>query len=942
MTGENIKPEKKIVSRGELLAALATGDVVLTGNARLSRSLAVDYEHRMMAQGRVAWGTPAVLPLDSWLRQAFEDHSLLADPQLPRLLSPEQEEQVWAAIIDEDDVPLLRIDATARRARNSWKLLCDWDLPLADRRFEDSESTTAFRRWAQRFESECRRRGLASDSDVPRLLLPLVSASTCALPERLWLVGFYDLTPAQQKLANGLQAAGCDTHWVEFAGRKAAVGRYRADDAQQEMVCAAAWARRILESGKGGGTHPRIGIVVPDLADRRPSLMHLLGKTLDPVSLAPGVTPGGPLTARPWNLSLGRPLANYPVVATAIRLLSLMQSPVEAENLGVLLLSPHWALPRDPAERADELDRRAMLDRQLRSLGDTRLPLSSVCWQARGIRGDGASQPWRCEDLSVRFGQLLDREHELPARATTGEWAAQFSGWLKTAGWAGCADSGRPLDSHEYQAVETWNTLLSRFSTLEDFTGPLNREAALMLLGRLATDTLFQPRASDAQVQVLGLYEAIGQSFDYLWVMGLHDGAWPAPARPDPFIPGGLQRERALPHSGPELELEWSRRVTRQLAAAAQEVVFSYPARDGNEELGCSPLIASFPLREIPGPRASERMSWQEIVKASATAETALKPDAIPLGNLEVSGGSTLFRNQAACPFRAFASHRLGAEPLGRVQAGLDPMRRGTVMHKVLERLWLELRSQAGLLALDGSALRSMVRSIIDEVLEEQRRRSPATLTRRFREVEARRLEVQVLAWLEIERQRSPFTVTGHERLQHFEIGGLRLRLKIDRVDELEDGTRVVLDYKTGTVTPAKWFGERPEDPQLPLYGVASLAEGPQAAPVAAVAFAQIKSDQLGFLGVVREAGILPGLPVNRKGELKDASDTWPAVLNSWAEELARLALAYREGDAAVDPKHGLKTCQDTYCELAPLCRVRESLPGSGAEASDEEAPLDG
>ncbi len=73
MAGEDIKLEKKSVARGELLDALATGDVVLTGNARLSRSLAADYERRMMAQGRVAWSTPAVLPLDSWLRQAFED-----------------------------------------------------------------------------------------------------------------------------------------------------------------------------------------------------------------------------------------------------------------------------------------------------------------------------------------------------------------------------------------------------------------------------------------------------------------------------------------------------------------------------------------------------------------------------------------------------------------------------------------------------------------------------------------------------------------------------------------------------------------------------------------------------------------------------------------------------------------------------------------------------
>ena len=81
-----------------------------------------------------------------------------------------------------------------------------------------------------------------------------------------------------------------------------------------------------------------------DLAARRSALAQVLGQVLDPAALAPGA----PAAPRPWNLSLGRPLSEQPVVATALRLLALMRQPADTETLGVLLLSPHWALPRAP------------------------------------------------------------------------------------------------------------------------------------------------------------------------------------------------------------------------------------------------------------------------------------------------------------------------------------------------------------------------------------------------------------------------------------------------------------------------------------------------------------------------------------------------------------------------------------------------------------------
>jgi probable DNA repair protein len=921
-----------LLDRGKLLDALAGGATVLTGNTRLARSLAADYERGMLAAGRRAWTTPTVLPLDAWLRGQYEEAALRSDPPLPRLLSPDQEAQVWAGIIAADGSALLRVDATAARAAASWKRVCEWRLPLGDRRFGDDPNTEAFRRWATRFERASSDGDWIAGAGLASRLAQMVTAGACVPPQRALLTGFYELTPAVRELAAALSAAGCELAWVESAGVDGQVAVFRAEDPRQEMLAAAGWARRLLQQRP----EARIGIIVPDLAACRAALANILTRTLDPASLTPGAGP----QARPWNLSLGRPLADYPVIATALRLLGLMQSPVELETLGLLLRSPHWALARDAAERAAELDRRALLDRRLRKRGDARIALSAVSWQAALGREDGAVQPWTSPRLAECLGQLQRAARQLPAQAATGTWASQFAQWLRSAGWAGTDGKGRPLDSREYQAVEAWQDLLSRFSSLEDFAGTLGLPAALALLGRLAAGTLFQPRTGDAPLQVLGLHEAIGQHFDHLWVMGMHDGAWPPPANPDPFLPRGLQRERSLPHSGPELELDWAARVTEQLGGAAAEVVFSHPVREGGEELAGSPLIAAWPLLDDDFGDLPEADAWANVLRNSGVSERVSPPRPLPLDTGTMRGGSALLRDQALCPFRAFAAHRLGAQPLDRVQAGLDAARRGRLLHAVLERLWGELQSQATLLELDDAGLRGLLRAAVDEVLEGQRRRSPHTFTSRFRSLEARRLEQRVLEWLAVERERSPFTVLGRESKHEFEVAGLRLRLQLDRVDALADGSRAVIDYKTGQVRPTAWFGPRPEEPQLPLYGLASRAAEPDT-PVAAVAFAQLRPGRAAFSGVVREAGILPGLPSRRAGPLRDAAEQWPAVLDEWDAELRRLAQDFVAGGAAVAPKRGLQTCRDSYCELAPLCRVREVLPEAGADDADDADDAD-
>jgi RecB family exonuclease len=226
-----------------------------------------------------------------------------------------------------------------------------------------------------------------------------------------------------------------------------------------------------------------------------------------------------------------------------------------------------------------------------------------------------------------------------------------------------------------------------------------------------------------------------------------------------------------------------------------------------------------------------------------------------------------------------------------------------------MKELWSELKGSEGLKRDTAAAIEKAAQKAVEE----------AQLDEPFAALERKRLAKLAREWLEVEKARPPFTVVAMEDKRKLAVAGLELNGRIDRLDRLEAGGHALIDYKTGKPTPNDWIGERPDDPQLPLYALNAKED------IAAVTFAKLKTGEMRYMGFSNRKDLIP--------DVRPAKD-WAALVEGWKKELEALGAGFASGDARVDPKKLLQTCR--YCDLQPLCRVYERVSALGDEGEDE------
>jgi probable DNA repair protein len=868
------------ISKAGLFARLAEGHAaritVVTPNRRLAQSLRAEFDAFQAAKGLSVWEDADILPLEGFVARGYEE-ALYTDAGagLPMLLSEAQSLALWEQAIRASlwKDALLDVPRTAARAMDAWRLAHAWGIAEAllegGSKFQAAEDAQAFAGWARLYARRLRKDGLIDAAQLPALRLPA--------PKTRQLVAYaFDIVPPRaQEIFSRFDCLRCVP-----GARQGRATRCEFASPREELEAAARWARARLEAGNGGGKPPRIGIVVPDLERRRREVVRVFSRVLRPEHGLPGAAP----RALPFNVSLGEPLADFPIVAFALSLIEFSLGELAFERASRLIRSPFLG------GAGREMAARARLDARLRKEAPASLSLPRLIGMM--------DRDWRLRSV---FESVYERAAQGKPRAPHA-CAEHFSALLEAAGFPG----ERTPDSAEHQARAKWNDVLGELSRLGLVTSETSSQGALRSLRRLCERTLFQPArlpdGPDAPIQVLGLLESAGLEFDALWVSGLTDEAWPLAVRADPFLPIALQKRAGVPEASAETSLALDRRITGGWLRAAGEVVFSWPRQEADRALAPSPLIAEVPEAR---PELPPFASWRDAIFGASKIEARADEGAPPLPAKAVKGGTRVLADQAACPFRAFARWRLGAEALESPAPGPDAMARGQLLHALMAGIWRELGSSASLSGnLQGTIEKAAANAVKEQGLEGG-----------FAELEAARLARLAREWLALERERAPFEVVAVEERRGIRIGGLELAGRIDRLDRFADGTHALIDYKTGSrATPKDWEGERPDDPQLPLYAVSATE------PVSALAFARLRAGDMKFAGFSVKAEQLPGV--------KQAK-SWQGLLEGWKASLENLAGEFARGHAPVDPKRGLQTCRN--CDLQALCRVHERLSALGA-----------
>lgn len=844
----------------------------------------------------MVWPSAQILPLDAWLALQWQQASA-ERPDLPEILPAVALRWLWWRQAARDAPGLLDPADLGVRARLSWlrlrahggdlDKLAQWPL---------TRDQQAFIGWARAVEGELHARHACDGGDLARLLLQAQAMPGAGPP--ILLAGFRRLTPALEAMFAVSSAQGRTINRVIPAPGTADCRRHAARDPIAEREAQLAWIRERLERTPDG-IH---ALIVPDLDENRGALERALASTLQPEM----ELPQGGHDERLFDIAGGHGLSSQTIVDTALAALACAAGSIDWAVGSRLLRSRHLvaAIP--------ERSTRVLTDLSLRDQPG-QASVTGALLARRASQAGAAVFAASCQAAAAKLSGAR--------RRSASAWAEAFGDCLAAWGWPGDG----PFGSREFQAARRFRELIVELAALAAVAPDLDASQALGELQRLAAAP-FQPESGEPAVFVLDAYEDPGVRFDSLWVAGLTATAWPRPVAVDPLLPIEIQRQLAMPGVTPEDCVSEARAIIRSWQSQSAALVLSWPKFENDTDVDGSPLLpAETPMLEVPSPlRTRERLAFEHSLLEPV-------PDAagMPLAVRSVPGGARVLDLQSRCAFRAFAELRLSASPLEEPHAGFDRRLRGIVLHRALQTLWSALGTQAALVALDATTRKSRVATAVAEAIAAV---APAGSGERTVALESEWQCRAIDRLLEIDADRPPFTVVEVERPLSVPIGGLELKLRVDRLDRIGDEL-IVIDYKTGKVQNSAWRGARMDAPQLPLYAVMHPGRP------TGLAFAGIGGTRAKYVGVSRDGAGFPGLlPATRfpLTEDKETGFDWPDVLAHWQAWLVRLAEDFAAGRAEVNPKLAAETCR--RCHLGALCRVEPASPeDAGEEHSDDE-----
>lgn len=856
----------------EVISALHNRTLLITATPRQ----AAEWKRQLITAANTGIVTsPAIVSWQQWLEQLAANKN-----DIPVPLNTLQELQLWERVIRDEMRGQSSASARglARHASKAYSLMRKHLIDPRELKGLGDEAET-LHRWITAIIGQVQGHDRMLMADLPEWLLPHIAE--IAGSEHILLDGFDTFTPLQLSLLHAMQTGGIHLETLAIEKTPASISVTAYPDTFTEYRHVARQISEIVQHAP----ETKIAVAISRQVNDIETLYRILDEILLPSDhhLSMKQTMQAVVTA-------GIPLSERPLIRQLLDTLKLAGAQgCKSSELSPLLFSP--GIKGYVEERLE----RAGIDASIREQNRHYISFTSLqsMAEAKGIPhlADVAKQ------LSL---------WQINKRHSAGEWIKSVHTFLQGIGFLQAESAGR--ESGEIRQLNAFRDCLTSLIAVDAVSEPIGWQAFLSLLVSVCSRTTISATPLYPNISVVTLEQLAGQHFDLIFALGIDEEALPKPVQPIALLPFSLQRRHALPGSTSAIAFAESERLWSSALQAAPHLHVSFARSREEQQLGPSPFLSRMEVIEHVEPE-----------EAIPTVEMETFADApnVPLtAHEKVSGGSAIIKQQSLCPFRAFASHRLGIAPLGETEPGIDAAAKGSLIHHALQYIWESIRSQHALLELNESEVESLLDSAVEHAWQESRVGAPESI-RRFEKMRMRRVLGE---WLELERGRPPFKVERCEKAYRLELpqtGSIRfpVTLKADRIDIDSDGRKILIDYKTGQKQSiGKWIGERMAEPQLPLYAMAE-----NLGPDDAVCFARVRSGDMGFEGLCGEEAGIKGISAY-KGKDDEAAD-WSELLECWRRRIDALAQEFVEGRSDVTPQDA-HACD--YCGLEALCRIDE------------------
>ncbi len=345
----------------------------------------------------------------------------------------------------------------------------------------------------------------------------------------------------------------------------------------------------------------------------------------------------------------------------------------------------------------------------------------------------------------------------------------------------------------------TWQQALGRVQA--DLRGFL-----AWVVATLEKAPFLPPPDSGAELVLTPLARAFGRPFGHVVIPGAdhrHLGVVQSQAT---LIGDARAKAWGLEHAATRRQRQ---RQAFVHALRAPRVTLLRRHRDAEEPLSESPEVEWLLLaRRQAGLPVWPLQPWQP---ARATVPAAPQPRPMPTAPRQLPEALSASQLEAlrACPYRFFVRAVLRLDEAEELDAGLAKRDYGTWLHAVLHRFHAERQPGPDAAALQAAATATTREQALDEADLLPYRASFEVFVPAYLDWLARR-EHEGWFWAEGERE---FQAAPPE------LGGLRLRGRIDRLDHGPQGRRQLLDYKTSSVASLRQRVREPmEDTQLAFY----------------------------------------------------------------------------------------------------------------------------